>query len=138
MPLRLARVRRAVFPGALMRKRGTHGEFREIGLVGRDRLVYTPLAPHARSESYCWAELCRNTAGLDASGLLMGRLCPSFHCFHLVPRCILLEACPHPAHICIEQTHFFSSLLDASGIPGTVYRKIEMFLLGTVFLLRKL
>lgn len=41
-------------------------------------------------------------------------------------------------HISIEQTHFFSSLLDVPGIPGIVHRRIEMFLVGAIFLLRKL
>ena len=73
--------------------------------------------------------------------VLMARLFPSFRGFHLVPRCILLEACLWHAHtfISIEQTHFFLSLFqDVPGIPGTVHRKIEMFLVGAIFLLRKL
>lgn len=41
-------------------------------------------------------------------------------------------------HISVEQTHFFSSLLDVPGIPGRVCRRIVMFLVGAIFLLRKL
>ena len=41
-------------------------------------------------------------------------------------------------HISVEQTQFFSSLLDVPGIPGRVRRRIVMFLVGAIFLLRKL
>lgn len=41
-------------------------------------------------------------------------------------------------HASIEQTHFFSSLSGVPGIPATVRWKMEMFLVGVIFLLRKL
>lgn len=97
---------RAVFPGAsVTRKRGMQGELREISLGERDGLVCVLLVPCVRTKGCCWGELCGDAAGLCASGVWGGWLSSSFRSCHLVPRCILLEACLWPKHIFLLSKH---------------------------------
>lgn len=124
---------RAVFPGALITGKRAHRQ---------------------NSGKFAWLEVMDLSAGTgplcQVRAVLLGCIlqrdcwppCPRavrgmVHSFHLGPDHPLGGLPTTRTHISVEQTHFFSSLLDVPGY-NPQQGKIEIFLAGAIFLLSKL